>query len=300
MKKEKIRINFVDFWPNLVKTDNYFYHLLREEYDVLIDEKKPDLLFHSVDYAKKEEHKLYNDLKTKKIFFTGENVQPNYEECHASLTFLPNKDTKNYRLPLWALFINWFNVPYSKNRDQSFLIKKQNLLQDHVKQKINKNFCSFIATNPSGRRLDFVPKLQAEKYVDCGGTLLNNTGKKIKGRGDQKWKIKYISKFRFNVAFENEIGEGYVTEKILHPMSVNSVPIYWGSDFVNQDFNPQSFINASNYENDEELIDRILDLEKDKEKYMELLRQPWFKNNEFPDYVRPESVLKFLNRVLNS
>ncbi len=300
MKKEKIRINFVDFWPNLVKTDNYFYHLLREEYDVLIDEKKPDLLFHSVDYAKKEEHKLYNDLKTKKIFFTGENVQPNYEECHASLTFLPNKDTKNYRLPLWALFINWFNVPYSKNRDQSFLIKKQNLLQDHVKQKINKNFCSFIATNPSGRRLDFVPKLQAEKYVDCGGTLLNNTGKKIKGRGDQKWKIKYISKFRFNVAFENEIGEGYVTEKILHPMSVNSVPIYWGSDFVNQDFNPQSFINASNYENDEELIDRILDLEKDKEKYMELLRQPWFKNNEFPDYVRPESVLKFLNQVLNS
>ena len=83
-------------------------------------------------------------------------------------------------------------------------------------------------------------------------------------------------------------------------MSVNSIPIYWGSDFVNQDFNPKSFINASNYENDEALIEKILDLEKDKEKYVELLRQPCFKNNEFPDYVRPKSVLKFLNQVLNS
>jgi len=300
MKKEKIRINFVDFWPNLVKTDNYFYHLLTEEYDVLIDDRKPDLLFHSVDYAKKEEHKLYDGLKTKKIFFTGENVQPNYEECHASFTFLPSKDTKNYRLPLWALFINWFDVPYNKKRDQSYLINKESLLENKKNLKINNKFCSFVATNPSGRRLDFVPKLQARKYVDCGGTLLNNTGRKIKGRGDQKWKIKYISKFRFNVAFENEIGEGYVTEKILHPMSVNSIPIYWGSNFVNQDFNPESFVNASNYENDEALIEKILDLEKDKEKYVELLRQPWFKNNEFPDYVRPKSVLKFLNQVLNS
>ena len=300
MKKEKIRINFVDFWPNLVKTDNYFYHLLTEEYNVLIDEINPDLLFHSVDYAKKEEHKLYDDLKTKKIFFTGENVQPNYEECHASLTFLPSKGTKNYRLPLWALFINWFDVPYNKKRDQSYLINKESLLENKKNLKINNKFCSFVATNPSGRRLDFVPKLQARKYVDCGGTLLNNTGRKIKGRGDQKWKIKYISKFRFNIAFESEIGEGYVTEKILHPLSVNSIPIYWGSDFVNQDFNPKSFINASNYENDEALIEKILDLEKDKEKYVELLRQPCFKNNEFPDYVRPKSVLKFLNQVLNS
>ena len=300
MKKEKIRINFVDFWPYFVKTDNYFYHLLKEEYDVLIDDIKPDLLFHSVDYANKEEHKLYDGLKTKKIFFTGENVQPNYEECHASLTFLPSRDTKNYRLPLWALFINWFDVPYNKKRDQSYLINKESLLENKKNLKINNKFCSFVATNPSGRRLDFVPKLQARKYVDCGGTLLNNTGRKIKGRGDQKWKIKYVSKFRFNVAFENEIGEGYVTEKILHPMSVNSIPIYWGSNFANQDFNPKSFINASNYENDEALIEKILDLEKDKEKYMELLRQPWFKNNEFPDYVRPNSVLKFLNQVLNS
>ncbi len=300
MKKEKIRINFVDFWPNLLKEDNYFYHLLNEEYDVVIDEQNPDLLFFSVDYKKEKQHKLFDNSNTKKIFFTGENVEANYEDCHASLSFLKNDDKRNYRLPLWALFINWFNVPYNKKRDQAYLISEEDLLIVKKDLKINKNFCSFVASNPSGKRLEFVPKLHSKKYVDCGGSLLNNTGKKIKGRGDQKWKIKYISKFRFNIAFENEIGEGYVTEKILHPMSVNSIPIYWGSDLVTQDFNPESFINVRNYENDEELIDTILDLENNKELYMEKLAKPWFKDNKFPEHVLPQNVLKFINEVLNS
>ena len=64
-------------------------------------------------------------------------------------------------------------------------------------------------------------------------------------------------------------------------MSVNSIPIYWGSDFVNEDFNSESFINATNYEDDEELIAEILDLETNKELYLEKLAEPWFKENKF-------------------
>ena len=87
------------------------------------------------------------------------------------------------------------------------------------------------------------------------------------------------------------IGHGYVTEKILHPMSVNSIPIYWGSDFVNEDFNSESFINATNYEDDSKLIAEILDLETNKELYLEKLAEPWFKENKFPEYVLPHNVL---------
>ena len=50
MKKETLTVDFVDFWPNLKKTDNYFYHLLSQEFDVVITDKEPDILFHSVDY----------------------------------------------------------------------------------------------------------------------------------------------------------------------------------------------------------------------------------------------------------
>ena len=169
-------------------------------------------------------------IQISKNIFYWRKYKANYEDCHASISFLKNDDNRNYRLPLWALFINWFNVPYNKKRDQAYLIDEEDLLFVDKKVKAEQKFCSFVASNPSGKRLDFVPKLQSQKHVDYGGSLLNNTGRKIKGRGDQKWKIKYISKFRFNIAFENEIGEGYVTEKILHPMSVNSI-LYIGVRF---------------------------------------------------------------------
>ena len=55
-RKERIKVAFADFWPNFIKNDNYFYHLLNQEFEVIIDEKKPDLLFHSVDYSNKREH----------------------------------------------------------------------------------------------------------------------------------------------------------------------------------------------------------------------------------------------------
>ena len=45
MKKETLTVDFVDFWPNLKKTDNYFYHLLSQEFDVVITDKKPDIHF---------------------------------------------------------------------------------------------------------------------------------------------------------------------------------------------------------------------------------------------------------------
>jgi len=111
------------------------------------------------------------------------------------------KDNKNILFSIqnereWRAFskeiIKVSKISESKYKTPSLrLINKESLLENNKNLKINNKFCSFVATNPSGRRLDFVPKLQARKYVDCGGTLLNNTGRKIKGRGDQKWKIKY-------------------------------------------------------------------------------------------------------------
>ena len=68
MKKETLTVDFVDFWPNLKKTDNYFYHLLSQEFDVVITDKEPDILFHSVDYPNEKNHLRYNNGKTKKIF----------------------------------------------------------------------------------------------------------------------------------------------------------------------------------------------------------------------------------------
>ena len=66
------------------KDNNYFYHLLASEYDVAIDEKDPDLLFFSVDYAKTRERDKYKNHRCKKIFYTGESVSPESVRQRAS------------------------------------------------------------------------------------------------------------------------------------------------------------------------------------------------------------------------
>ena len=44
--KKKIKIDFSDFWGGYNKTDNYFYNLLKEDFDVEIS-SNPDFLFFS-------------------------------------------------------------------------------------------------------------------------------------------------------------------------------------------------------------------------------------------------------------
>src|SRR5207249_8371440 len=52
-------------------------------------------------------------------------------------------------------------------------------------------------------------------------------------KGDM-WQRKraFISQYKFTIAFENSSYPGYHTEKILDPMMVDSLPIYWGNPCI--------------------------------------------------------------------
>lgn len=299
MNKEKLKVCFTDFWPNFKSSDNYFYHLLNQNYDVSITNDDPDILFFSVDYSNKKEHLKFKNPSTKKIFYTGENQNPDFKYCDAAFTFNPVVSEQNFRLPLWALFINWFDVPYRKDRDQSYLLDIGKLINNKKIKKPNKQFCSFLASKPEGKRMEFFEKLNSKKHVSSAGRLFNNT-RQVKGRGDQKWKIKYLNKFKFHLAFENSSSPGYVTEKIIQSFYANSVPIYWGAPDIGSDFNEKSFININNYKSDQEAIDDILNIQEDSKIYNDILNQPCFKNNAIPSNVSPNNVEKFINKVLNS
>jgi hypothetical protein len=292
---DELKIHFVDFWPNFKNNDNYFYHLLSTEYKIILDEHDPDILFYSFDYTGNPQHYKYNNKRCIKVYYTGECSVPDYNQCHFSFTFEHDHDERNYRLPLWGLHINWFNVPDDLNRDQSYLHPINMLLEkEKIFNKINKEkFCSFISSNPKGNRMSFVPKLNAVKQVDCIGRLFNNVTQNIKGRGDQIWKILELKPYKFNISFENTSHNGYVTEKIIHPMFVNTIPIYWGSKRVGEDFNSKSFISQHNFSSEEEMIDYIIEIDNNKNKYEEILNQPWFNNNKYPEFILPQNVINF-------
>jgi len=309
---EKIKINFVDFWDNLDKTDNYFYHLLSMKYKVVIDEDDPDLLFFSVDYAKRKERDRYINHRCRKIFYTGENVSPNFDfpgsieyprysigKADFAFSFEKSSDPRNYRFPLWAMFINWFDVPHKEQRDQSYLIPVDSLLNRTPSAFPPKNkFCNFVFSNNTGKRLEILDAVGLYKTVHSAGRLANNMGYCIKGRGDQKSKVDFLSSYKFTIAAENTKNDGYTTEKIVHPLSVGSIPIYWGSNIVGEDFNEECFINVDNFSTLKELIERVIIIDNDDALCKEIISKPVFKNNQIPESVLPENILKFFEEKI--
>jgi len=299
LNKKKLSIFFTDFWPNFRLDDNYFFHLLSKKYDLEIDSKNPDVLFYSADYANVENHRKFNNDHTKKIFFSGETFN-NVNNDSFSLTCKKNSQN-NLRLPLWVIFIDWFDVKYDLERDPSFLIPKSSLIKTkRITSNFSPLFCSFIASKPSGLRVDFVPNLNKYKKTHNLGRLYNNSFYRIKGRGDQKYKLNAMKLFKFNIAFENTIAEGYVTEKLIHSFYSKTIPIYWGSSEAKKDFNPNSFIFFNDYESEDHLIEEILKINNNNKKRMEILNEEIFINNKFPEFSLPENVLTKISEVIEN
>jgi hypothetical protein len=282
---------------------------LSQKYDVVIDEQDPDLLFFSVDFSRAKQRDKYRNHRCKKIFFTGENVAPNLDsdldiesgrysigKCDFSFSFKNLDSKKNYRLPLWILFIDWFKTKQSTNRDPSYLIPIENLFNRSFASK-NK-FCNFVFSNNQGSRADIFNSISEYKHIDSCGRLLNNSNFNIKGRGDEKYKIQFLRDYKFTIASENSKDDGYTTEKIIHPLSVGSVPIYWGSDLVHLDFNNNSFINVDDFVSYEDLVYIIKEIDENDLLYKKIVQQPVFNNNQIPDFALPTNVLKYFEETI--
>ena len=272
--KRKIRIDFSDFWGGFNKTDNYFFNLLKEEFDVEIS-NNPDYLFFSI-FG--NNHQNY---KCTKIFYTGENIAPPLGYCDWSFSFDYLDDPRNYRLPHYLLYDGYYELERPKIIDESMADRK---------------FCNFIASNGNCQERNlFVQELSKYKKVDCGGRWMNNIGYAVVD------KRKFQSEYKFSVAFENNAYRpqhiGYSTEKIMEPMTVNSIPLYWGNPRIDLEFNTKSFVNFYDYKNIKEMIVYIIELDKDNDRYLEVLGTSWFKNNITPDNNKLENIKSFLYKI---
>jgi hypothetical protein len=273
-----MRIDFVDFWPNFIKNDNYFYHLLNAKYDIIIDVKQPDLVFMSCYGTEKDRYKDHN---CHKIFFTGENrglqcvvngtwSSINYD-YDLTLTFEPTGQ-KNFYLPLIVLFINWFNIPHKDDRDISWLADIDDLKNPARQPKTRS--CCFLARNPNAReRVEFCKEAMKYFRVDCPGLVLNNCPP-IGGRGDQIHKINFLKKYKLNIAFENSKASGYFTEKLLHAVACKCVPIYWGANNVLDYVNAENFILVNEPDDWPIAIDRAKRVLAHDYEYFTMVKSP--------------------------
>ena len=245
---------------------------LKNEYEIEIVKDEPDLLVYSVF---NDEHKNYNCLK---LFITGENTYPNFNECDYAIASL------RMSVPGRYLF-----VPHSVNFHSG---EKFNLIKEpvapHELQK--KRFCLFLYSNATRgvgavMRARFCEKLMNYKRVDCPGKVLHNMNiPELSARNDSSWhksKNDLISRYKFIIAFENTDGNGYMTEKIIDAYINNVVPIYWGSTADCSLFPRDSMIYAADYSTLDELVERVKEVDSNDDLYMSMLAANPLRNPEF-------------------
>lgn len=247
-----IKIDFVDFWPGFNKQDNLFYSLLTQSYNVEISDN-PDYIFYSVFGYRHLEYKK----EVIRIFYTGENITPNFSMCDYGIGFDYISFGERYlRLPIYALYRD----SYRKLYDRSFVSDEELL---------DRGFCSFVVSNKKYSnpiREEFFSSLSKYKKVDSGGRLYNNIG------GPVADKIKFISGYKFNIAFENSSMDGYTTEKIVEAFAADTVPLYWGNRLVDKEFDNKSFVNLHSFKNINEAIDYIVWLDRNDSEYLRVLK----------------------------
>tara|TARA_R110002020_G_scaffold117929_2_gene269555 strand:- start:786 stop:1721 length:936 start_codon:yes stop_codon:yes gene_type:complete len=310
---KQISIDFRNMWGGFFKHDNIITNTLSLEYDVVIDEQNPDMVIcqnnHACHGTPPPKHFVQDRIgKSKIVYWLVESIDrtglPDYSECDYSFSSCQFDDPRNVRIPLWAMYVNWFgnkSESYVEGRNQAFLVSPNKLLspQEYTEKK---KFCCILTNNDMNRRKEDYPK-----FVSLGvenGLLVESRGRYLTNMppigNDEKHKLEYIDEFKFNLCYDNGESLGWVTEKLIHPIYQGSIPIYWGCPNVSKEFNKDRFISARNYQNMEHLFDSVLQINSDKNLFEQIQHQPCFPENKIPDCANPEHLIEKFKKIVDA
>jgi alpha(1,3/1,4) fucosyltransferase len=234
-----------------------------------------------------------------RIFYTGENVRPDFTQCDWAFTFDYDEELRHprhLRLPNY--------VRIGAGRD---LVKDPGRAEEILAGK--SRFCNFIFHNDAEPRNGFFDRLSQYKPVDAPGRCRNNCApvgpfasptESRYASGYPGHKMRFMAPYKFSIAFENASYPGYTTEKLYHAMLAGTLPIYWGNPLVHRDFNPGSFLNAADYPSLEALAERVMEIDQDDELYLSYRREPWYPDNRPTPYVDPGRILARFTEIFAS
>lgn len=265
-----IKICYVDFWPGFDVNCNWFNLVFKDcfskhNFTFSSTPENADIIIGSC--FGNNIRKIDNNCK--KIVYIGENERPieyfKYYDYALSFDF-DNYEGKNFRLPHWMLYINWWGEP---NFPHARISVDQLTYQWSPEEVWNrKNFCAIIVGNPVQTRLRVAYILNEYKQVHGYG--------KVYGKHFEGDKLKLLENYRWNICFENSITNGYITEKFLEAKIAGCIPIYYGSTSVKHDFNEKCGLNFINFnDNPDELVDKIKYYEM-KPYFISLASEPLF------------------------
>ena len=219
------------------------------------------------------------------ILFNGESV---YRTVN---TLLKNNTNRLKNIPQYSCILSGrftdrikklvnvpLFIPYIYSNNYLDILQSTN---KHIKKVPKKGICAIISNREKSKRNHILDKLDKIFKIDYAGNYKNNIPK-IQGSYNSIEMISFVSQYKFVIAMENTKQETYITEKIVNGFLSNVIPIYWGSDNINDYFNEKRFINIIN--DSDEVINTaskdIIQIIQDETKYLEIVNSPIFKNEK--------------------
>jgi hypothetical protein len=303
--KPSVRVAFTLFWPGFVPEHfKRFFPFVYEKYDLVLSQD-PEVVFYSVFWPHWRPHCAPADRNSvarlrpgnyQRVFMTGENLEPDMESCEFAITFSALVDHPNHlRLPLWVYENRGFGYPAHA------LVKCADT--DWEKIAAQKTaFCNYVYAQPVSFRDDTFKLFSQYKRVDAAGCRLNNmhgwTVPYVPNR--LAGKLAFLHRYKFTLALENSIWPGYMTEKLVDPMLVSSIPIYVGDPLAHRSFNAESYIDFVRFSNMKEMLEFVCEVDNDRALYLKMLAAPNYRDNAVPDYARDENILAFFDRIFEA
>ena len=274
-----MKVNFTGFWPNFKGNENPLFFALQKNFEgvtIVKDSFEADMVYYSIfadnysNFINEQKNFLYigeSKQYINKMFLKNYNRMINYVHLIGP-EFINSQAKSNFRLTEWMWQIKW-----------DLRIKDNNLitLNEISKKRFNflrKDKCCFIS------RYGVHPWLSTRiKYVD----KIEKDFKKVDKYGFEKPlkpgyrnKIKCQKKYLYHLAFENNVSEGYVTEKLLHALVSGGLVLYYGHKDAKKDFNPGAFIQFDDDVSFDEAMDKLKSIESSKKSINKIFNAPIF------------------------
>ena len=280
----RYKYNFHHFWPEF-ETHVNVHRLYQTIFDGIPSLADKDIHIYSVfNYAKEPKPpKGPNELR---VSFSGEPYQDDPELYDLNLNMEEDNIEKGIvTFPLFCL------MGHENNFWPLYMTPRT--------YKPKSRFCAFVVSNGYAEvRNQFFKMLNEYKKVDSCGKALNNCNFRAPDYGDAY--MDFLSQYKFMICFENSTRPSYLTEKIQNAWRGGTVPIYWGAVKSLKWLNSKAFLylEDSSEESMKRLIEKIIELDNDDEKYMEMFNQPLLTSDKIPDDLTIDSIRNRIVKVL--
>jgi Glycosyltransferase family 10 (fucosyltransferase) C-term len=197
----------------------------------------------------------------RRIWYTGENLRPplGYD---LNLSFdLDDYGGTNVYAPFWLDRVkSGLGVSYRYG-----LVDFQTLLRPRTAARTPERFCAAVVSNPHPLRFRAIRALERLGPVDTYGRAF---GRPVAD------KAAVLRRYRYCIAFENDLYPGYVTEKAIDAWTAGAVPLWWGSDPAAY-LNPRCLVNLASVGGIAALVECVRELERDQAAWTAMAAEPF-------------------------